>query len=117
MLNLICYILNEQKEFTVAIDEDKAVDDLTLAIKNRVAPTLDNVSLLAITLSRINVDISDDQEYLNIIGRMSRGEHEFTKSPLIPSREISHYFKTDSGRTIEVLVELAKVVRSICVYP
>jgi hypothetical protein len=46
-----------------------------------VAPTLNNADVRALTLSRINVDISDDQEYFNIIGRMSRGEYEFTKSP------------------------------------
>jgi hypothetical protein len=107
MLKLVCFILDDDRDFPVDIDENKTVGDLKDEIKKKNAQIFANVDAWALTLYRIDVDVpADINKYNNIIGKMSRGDYMFKqKDMLISSLEMSHYFQKDSKRKIEVLVE------------
>jgi len=97
----------DSSPFSVEVDETHIVYDLKKRIKTEMAPTLDTVDADALTLYKINIDISDDEVYTTVMNEISRGIYGFDdKRKLIPSRKVSKLFEGDSGETIEVLVEL-----------
>ena len=101
---------------SVTFGEGMIVGELKKEIQRVIAITLANIiDAASLTISKINVDISDDNQYERIIGEMSRGMIEFKplKQVLNPSRLVSRIFQENSKETIEVLVELPEG-KAIC---
>ena len=103
---LFCVMSGDSSPFSAEIDETHTVDDLKWKIKTKKAK-LDSVAADALTLYKINIDISDDDNYTRIMNLISKGDYDFAnKQKLNPSRKISKLFGGDSDETIDVLVEL-----------
>jgi len=94
----------DSESFSVEIDETHRVEDLKEKIKTKREITFNAVAL---TLYKIKIDISDDDNYTRIMDLISKGGYDFAnKQKLNPSRKISKLFGGDSDETIDVLVEL-----------
>ena len=90
--------------FSVEIDETHRVEDLKEKIKTKREITF---NAAALTIYKIEIEISDDDEYTRITNLISQGDYDFpNKQRLSPSRKISMAFGGDLDETIEVLVEL-----------
>src|SRR6267154_1523995 len=105
---IFCFLLGTKNIFSVDYNEKTTVDHLKEAIRQKNLDILANIWARDLTLYKINVDISDDNEYPGIIDEISRGTFAFNppKQPLNPSRLVSRIFQKDSKETIDVLVEL-----------
>ncbi len=95
--------------FHVDIDENQTVDDLKDKIKEAETPVLDALVATTLTLYKINIDCSVDNNYRRIKDEIFRGVYKFIhpKQELFPSGVISEYFKESdiSQKGIHILVE------------
>jgi hypothetical protein len=104
---LVGFKPGDKSIFSVNIDSNKSVDQLKKEIKTSLDPKLKDVATNDLTLYKVNVDMSDYNQYDQIIKEMSRSDYRFPqKEKLVDIAEISRYFQKDSGSTVEVLVEI-----------
>jgi hypothetical protein len=74
--NLVCFKPGDQDIFSVDIDENKSVDQLKQEIKKKLAPTF-NAYGYDFALYKVNVDISDYNQFDQILKEISRSDYVF----------------------------------------
>ena len=82
--------------FSVVIDENQTVDELKDKIKERNQNGLATVDTYALTLYKVNIDVSVDNNYRRIINEIFRGVYKFihpNKQELFPSQIMSEVFE------------------------
>jgi hypothetical protein len=91
--NLVCFRPGDKHIFSIDIDENKSVDQLKQMITRNKERKLDDFPPEDLTLYKIEVDISNYNQYGQIVADMSRSDYVFPqKEELIPIAEISYYF-------------------------
>lgn len=81
--------------FPVDIDENQTVDDLKDKIKEKKPNALAGVDAYALTLYKVNIDVSVGNDYRRINDEIIRGVYEFIHHPkqeLFPSQIMSEVF-------------------------
>jgi len=107
---LCCFVPGAKDTFPVDINEGMTVGQLKKAIKNEKPIAFKDVDAADLTLHQINVDISNESEYDNIMRDVSQPGYVFIlKRKLRAAWRISQYFGKESARpenAIHILVEL-----------
>ena len=109
---LNCIVLGEKNIFQVKINETQSVIELKQEIKKGKDIRFKDIDADELTLHRIkiNLDVSDEDEYDRILDEVSKPGYMFTsKRKLRDAWEISQYFGDPSHRpkmTIHILMEL-----------
>ena len=106
---LCCFVPGAKDTFPVDINEGMTVGQLKKAIKNEKPIAFKDVDAADLTLHQIKVDVSNKDEYEDIIFDVSQPGYVFIpKHKLFATWEISEYFREPSARpraTIHILVE------------
>ena len=74
-----CIIPNGHPAFTVDISGTSTVHQLKSAIKDSVAPELNNIATAALKLYQINIDGSDRDEYIKEVQRLDESLESLTR--------------------------------------
>ena len=106
---LNCLVPGAKDTFSVKIKKDQSVDDLKKVIKKKNEPRFNHFDADELTLHQINVDVSNESEYVNIMLEVSQPGYVFIpKKKLHPMQEISEHFEDSDPpkrKTIHILVE------------
>ena len=106
---LNCLVPGDKTTFPVNINEEMKVGKLKNEIKRKNEPRFNYFDADGLTLHQINVDVSNESEYDNIILEVSQPGYVFIpKRKLFPTSKISKYFGEPSDRlraVIHILVE------------
>ena len=77
--------------FSVEIDETHIVEDLKKKIKTERGIT---VNAVALTLYKIKIDVSNDNDYTRIMNSISQGDYDFAnKQKLNVTRDLDVVYK------------------------
>lgn len=93
----------------VLIDETKTVGHLKDEIKKEMEPVFDGLDAHALTLYKINVDVSDESKYREIIDQISKSDYVFTPREFLnPAKRLNTFFGSPGPikveRSIHILV-------------
>lgn len=103
-MRLLC-IVPGSKPFSVNIDNDKMVDELKKKVKEAKAPQLDTFAADALTLYQINVDASDEKEYLEQVNVLAQDFSSLNQLNQVDS--LDKIFPSGPlEKTIQILVEV-----------
>ena len=89
---LFCIVLGETTAFPVDIDENMTVGHLKDAIKEKTKPGLDRFAAHALTLYKVNIDMSDKAKFTKEIQDISQDLSKTEKELFNPSEELSNVF-------------------------
>ncbi|KAI1299071.1 hypothetical protein EDD11_006555, partial [Mortierella claussenii] len=106
LLTLFCLVDGESAPFSVDINSSKTVDHLKVAIKDKLSPRFDDISVVDLTLWCVSIPVADDDDddadvpiYINNISKDD-------KKKLKPTRELSDVFGYKAAKNmIHVIVQ------------
>lgn len=82
-------LISGNSTFAVEIDETHTVGDFKEKIETKMTPELDALAADAFTFYKINISISDDDNYTTIMNAISQGDYGFgNKQKPNPSCEV-----------------------------
>ena len=93
--------------FSVDVDMDMKVEQLQQIIWKKMGPAFSSIPAVALRLYKINIDVSNDDEYARTDHEIASGVHKFNEQGKLNfSQKVSKYLQQDLGDVIQVLVKL-----------
>ncbi|SRR5258706_7924949 len=93
--------------FLVDVDATTTVYRLKEMVQAKRVPHLDSIAANELKLYKINIDISDDDNYARINRDIANGVYKFNEQGVLnPSQKVSKYLQRDLEGVIQVLVKL-----------